>query len=32
VDANFKAMFYEKLVTVPAGGGSAEIEVEVTPK
>jgi hypothetical protein len=32
VDANFRAMFYPRLVTVPAGGGSAEIDVEVTPK
>jgi hypothetical protein len=32
VDANFRGMFYPKLVTVPAGGGSAEVEVEVAPK
>lgn len=32
VDANFKAMFYPSLVTVPEGGGSPEVAVEVTPK
>jgi hypothetical protein len=32
VDADFRAMYYPRLVTVPAGGGSAEIHVEVTPK
>lgn len=32
VDANFRAMFYPKLMTVRAGGGSAEADVEVAPK
>jgi hypothetical protein len=32
VDANFRAMYYPRLVTVPAGGGSAEVHVEVTAK
>jgi hypothetical protein len=32
VDADFRAMFYPRLVTVPEGGGSAEIDVEVAPK
>lgn len=32
VDADFRAMFYPRLVTVPEGGGSAEIDVEVSPK
>ena len=32
VDADFRATFYPQLITVPEGGGSAEIDVEVTPK
>jgi hypothetical protein len=32
VDADFRAMFYPRLVTVPEGGGSAQIEVEVIAK
>jgi hypothetical protein len=32
VDADFRAMFFPRLVTVPEGGGSAQIDVEVTPK
>lgn len=32
VDTNFRAMFYPRLVTVPRGGGSARIEIEVAPK
>ncbi len=32
VDADFKAMYYERLVTSPEGGGSVRIDVEVTPK
>jgi Matrixin len=32
VDANFKAAYYPRLVTVPKGGGSARIKIEVQPK
>lgn len=32
VDANFTAKYYERLVTVPAGGGSVRIAVEVVAK
>jgi hypothetical protein len=32
VDADFKAKYYERLVTVPEGGGSAQIAVEVVAK
>ncbi len=32
VDADFKAKYYERLVTVPEGGGSVQIAVEVVAK
>ncbi len=32
VDANFAARYYERLVTVPVGGGSVRIGVEVVAK
>ena len=32
VDADFKAKYYERLVTIPEGGGSVRIDVEVAPK
>ncbi len=32
VDADFKARYYERLVTVPEGGGSVRIAVEVVAK
>jgi hypothetical protein len=32
VDVNFKAMFYSKLVSVPAGGSGALIEIKVARK
>jgi hypothetical protein len=32
VDADFKATYHERLVTVPEGGGSASIAVEVVAK
>lgn len=32
VDADFKAKYYERLVTVPEGGGSVRIAVEVVAK
>lgn len=32
VDADFKATYYERLVTVPEGGGSVQIAVEVVAK
>ena len=32
VDADFKAKYYERLVTVPEGGGSVQIAIEVVAK
>ena len=32
VDADFRAKYYERLVTIPEGGGSVRIDVEVVPK
>lgn len=32
VDADFTGTYYPRLVTVPAGGGSSSIAVEVSPK
>jgi hypothetical protein len=32
VDADFKAKYYERLVTVPEGGGSVQLAVEVVAK
>lgn len=32
VDADFRATYYPRLVTVPAGSGSARIAITVTPK
>ncbi len=31
-DVDFRAMYYDRLVVVPAGGDSGAIEVKVTPK
>jgi hypothetical protein len=32
VDADFRATYYERLVTIPEGGGSVRIDIEVSPK
>jgi Matrixin len=32
VDADFNVKFYERVVAVPRGGGTANIEIRVTPK
>ena len=32
IDANFKVKFYEKVVVVPRGGGTRNVEIKVTPK
>jgi hypothetical protein len=32
IDVNFKVKFYEKLVTVPRGGGANNVEIKVLPK
>jgi hypothetical protein len=32
VDADFKAKYHERLVTVPEGGGSVRLAVEVVAK
>lgn len=32
VDINFRAKFHEKLVVVPRGGGTANVEIKVVPK
>jgi hypothetical protein len=32
IDANFNVKFYDKIVVVPAGGGTRDIEIKVTPK
>ena len=32
VDVNFNVKFYERVVVVPRGGGTSNIEIRVTPK
>ena len=32
VDVNFNVKFYERVVVVPRGGGTSNIEIKVTPK
>jgi len=32
VDADFNVKFYERVVVVPRGGGTTNIEIQVTPK
>jgi hypothetical protein len=32
VDLNFRVTYYQQLLIVPAGGGSASVEIKVTPK
>jgi hypothetical protein len=32
IDINFRVKFYEKLVVVPRGGGTSDIEIKVLPK
>ena len=32
IDVNFSVKFYDRIVVVPAGGGTRDIEVKVTPK
>lgn len=32
IDAEFQVKFYEKVVIVPKGGGTRNIEIKVLPK
>lgn len=32
VDVNFNVRFYDRIVVVPAGGGTRDVEIKVTPK
>ena len=32
IDVNFQVKFYEKVVVVPRGGGTRNIEIKVLPK